>query len=227
MGVRCRPACAIVALGFMIAACGTAAEPSRLKLRTPGANTGAPLAPTPVPTPTAKRKPVTKTEERVIRAWSNELRHGRVTAAARYFAVPSLVVNDSPTASVLRSRDAVKAFNRGLRCGGKLIRTRRGADDFVVGIFRQTERPGAGACAEHGELAQVAFLIQKRHITWWVRVGENETAPGATATPSPTPTPTPTATATPTATPTPTPSATPTDTPTPIPTNAAGLPALA
>src|SRR4051794_5018140 len=150
--MRFRPAWAIVALGLAFAACGAAAEPDRMDLRTPGAHPGAPLAATPIPTrpptatPEAKRKPVTRIEKRVIRAWSDELRHGRVTAAARYFAVPSLVVNDSPTASILRSRNAVKAFNRGLPCGAKLIRTRRGTDRFVVGVFRLTERPGAGSC---------------------------------------------------------------------------------
>jgi hypothetical protein len=221
MRFRCRPGWAIVALGCAIAACGGAAEqPSRLDLRTPGANTGAKLAPTPVPTAEGELKPVTKTERRVIRAWSNELRRGRVTAAARYFAVPSLVVNDSPNASILRSRDAVKKFNRELACGGRLIATRRGTEGFVVAAFRQMKRRGAAKCAERGQVAEVAFRIEDDHITWWVRMGDDEKLPSA----SPTPTPTPTATATPTATPSPTPSPEPTDTPTPIPTNDAGLP---
>src|SRR3954447_4360252 len=95
---------AVAALALALSACG-AEKPSRFDLRTPEANTGAPLAPTPIPTPVPaetptptptatpkpKRKPVTKTETAVIRGWSDELRHGRVTAATRYFAVPSLV----------------------------------------------------------------------------------------------------------------------------------------
>jgi hypothetical protein len=42
-----------------------------------------------------RRRPlrVTAEERRIIRAWSNELRHGHVDKASRYFAVPALVVN--------------------------------------------------------------------------------------------------------------------------------------
>ena len=59
--------------------------------------------------------------------------------------MPALVSNDSPGWVYLSTDAAVEAFNRGLPCGAKLIRTRRGVDDFVVGIFRLTERKGAGA----------------------------------------------------------------------------------
>ena len=157
-----------------------------------------------------KRKPVTKAEKRVIKGWADELRHGHVTAATRYFAVPTLVSNGDPDWIPLTSRADVKKFNRTLPCGAKLIRTRRSTDGFVVGVFRLTERPGAGECGTGtGETAAVAFLIEKKHITRWVRVPDDPT------TPTPSPTATPSATATPTATDTPTPTPTPSGTPTP------------
>src|SRR4051812_9649246 len=200
-------------MGLTFAACGAAAGPHKLDLKTPGVDTGAPLEATPAPTampdvtpeatPGNIRRPVTKTEKRIIQAWADELRHGRVGAASRLFAIPSLVSNATPSPAILRSRDDVEAFNRELPCGAKLIRTRRGAEGFVVGIFKLTERPGAGECGTGtGQIAAVAFLIEERHIASWVRM------PDVQATPEPTPTPTPTATATPTETATPTPTPT-------------------
>src|ERR1700752_3378259 len=86
----------IAVVGLTLAGCGADA-PSRFDLRTPGAHTGEPVAPTAVPvpeesaTPAPKRKPVTQAEKRVIQGWADELRSGHVTAATRYFAVPSLI----------------------------------------------------------------------------------------------------------------------------------------
>jgi len=203
-----------VVLAFAVSACGSNG-PSRFDLVTPDAHTGAPL-PTATATPEPVRKPVTKAEKRVIQGWADNLRHGHVTKATRYFAVPTLVSNGDPDWIPLNSRDEVFKFNRTLPCGAKLIRTRRSTDEFVVGIFRLTERPGAGECGTGtGAVASVAFLIEDDHITRWVRVPEDPRTP----VPSPTETPVPTATATPTptetATPTPTP--TPTETATPEP----------
>jgi len=204
MSLRCRPAWMIVALGLTVAACG-ASEPDRIGLRTPGAKTGhvpaAPLA-TPAPTATATPEPkrVTRAEERVIRGWSDALRHGRVAAASRYFSVPSAVSNLGPGWMLLETQSDVETFNAGLPCGAKLLETRRSDQQgFVVGIFRLTERPGRGTCGTGtGAKAAVAFSIQRRHITRWVRadseVAKPTPAPTATATPAE---PTPTATASP------------------------------
>jgi hypothetical protein len=191
-----------VALGLTFAACGAAAGPNRLDLKTPGVDTGAPLAATPVPTvkpdvtpaatPGNIRKPVTRSEKRIIRAWADDLRHGRVGAASRYFAIPSLVSNATPSPAILRSRGDVEQFNRELPCGAKLIRTRRGAEGFVVGIFRLTERPGAGECGTGtGQVAAVAFLIEDGHIASWVRLADDAAAPDPAPTPTPTASPEP------------------------------------
>jgi hypothetical protein len=190
----------LLAFGLTFAACG-AAEPDRFSLRTPGAHTGDPVAPTPVPTPVpsstpqpkppkaTKRKPVTKAERRIVRGWSDALRGGHVRAAARYFSIPSLVSNNTPGAVALVTADDVKAFNRALPCGAKLVRMRRGTDHFVVGVFRLTERPGAGSCGTGtGEMAAVAFLIRDDHITQWVRA-DQEIDPAPSPTPAPSRTP--------------------------------------
>jgi hypothetical protein len=172
----------------MLAACGAEAEPNRLDLRTPGANTGAPVETTPVPTPTPElRKPVTAAEKRVIKAWSDNLRKGRVVEAARYFTVPAYVSSNSPDYQPLHNRAAIEDFNRTLNCGSKLLRTRRGAENFVVGIFRLTERGTAGTpgCGQGiGKTAAVAFEIKKGHIERWVQVDPNAVEPSATPAPS-------------------------------------------
>ena len=142
-------------LGLVLAACGESAEPDRFDLRTPGAETGAPLTPTPeatatprakaspTPEPTPKPRGVTRAERRIVRGWSDALRRGNVAAASRYFSVPALAVNPDP--AFLATASDVKAFNRDLPCGAKLVKMRRSAEPtFVVGIFRLTERPGAG-----------------------------------------------------------------------------------
>src|SRR4051812_26572009 len=132
-----RPWWALLAMALTFAACG-AAEPDRFTLRTPGANTGDPnfvplttTTPTPSPKPTPKAtatpklKPVTKDERQVIKGWSEELRQGHLTAAARYFSLPTLISDSSPGWLVLETLRAVKQFNRGFTCGAKLISTRR------------------------------------------------------------------------------------------------------
>src|SRR4051794_10346504 len=224
MRLTIRPWWASAAVALTVAACG--AEPDRYSLRTPGANTGdpnvAPLATTtpgasvtPTPTPTAtpkpkaaKKAPVTKAEKRVIKGWSDQLRHGHVTAAARYFSLPSLVSDGTPGFVVLDTLVDVKAFNAGLPCGAKLISTRRSSvEHFVVGTFKLTERPGPGECGPGtGSTVGVAFMTRTAHITLWVR-DDSLTTPGAEPSPSAPPAPpapvTPTAPATATATATP------------------------
>jgi hypothetical protein len=193
---------AIAALGLVVAACGST-EPNRFDLTTPGAHTGAPL-PAPAEAPSATATPeapgsaapepapatgkVTAAEKRIIKGWSDSLRNGRLNDAAGYFQVPVLVANNTQDPVVLNTTDDVKEFNRTLPCGAKLIRTRRGPEGFVVGIFRLTERRNAPApCGTGvGATASVAFQIDKGHIIKWLRVVEaSEQDPMATPTPTP------------------------------------------
>jgi hypothetical protein len=178
-----RSSAALVALAAALAACGGAKQ-DRFNLTTPGAHTGeGPVVtltpPTATATPKSTKKPtakqkakpaapaVTSEERRIIRAWSDELRHGHVDKASRYFAVPALVVNS--TSDVLDSRAAVKTFNRTLPCGAKLLSTRRGKAGTVIATFRLTERPGGACGTGAGQLAAVGILVKKHHITQWLR----------------------------------------------------------
>jgi hypothetical protein len=109
-------------------------------------------------------------DERVIREWSSALRRGDVKAASRYFRVPSSVANGGDPLT-LRTRSAVRYFNRTLPCGAKLIETAPGRAGFVEATFRLTERPGKGTCAGGaGGTARVAFLIKKGLIIYWIRI---------------------------------------------------------
>jgi hypothetical protein len=113
----------------------------------------------------------------VVRAWADTLRRGHVRAAARYFALPSVVSNG--TAPIrLEDRAAAEFFNRTLPCGAKVLRV-EDTGAYLVARFRLTERPGPGRCgAGVGGEASTAFLIRRRHIVQWRRVVEP--APEAT-----------------------------------------------
>jgi hypothetical protein len=188
---------AVVAL----AACGGAAN--RLDLRTPGSHPGtlptATLAPPPTATPTPKPKHKAKpklarisaAERHVIKGWSEALRHGHVTAAARYFSIPSVVQNGLP--AFLTSRAEVRQFNRGLACGAKLLSVRRGAAHAVLATFRLTDRPGAECGTGKGSLAAARIIVRRHLIIEWLRADDqvDPAVAGKTGTPTPTPTATP------------------------------------
>ena len=186
----------VALLALAVAGCG-ASKPDRFDLRTPGAHTGTlpaatlPPAPTAAPTRTPEKRKlaaVTRDEKRVIKGWSEALRHGRVHAASRYFTIPSVVFNG--VQAFLTSRKAVETFNRGLPCGAKLLGTRRGTEHAVVGTFRLTERPGADCGSGVGSLAAVAFLVRRHRIMEWLRA-DDQVDPAIAAKASPTPTATP------------------------------------
>jgi hypothetical protein len=188
----------VVALLALVAAgCGSSGG-DRFDLHTPGAQTGgkpaATLAPpptstpTPKPTPTPTPAPVTADEKRVIQGWSDALRHGRVAAAAKFFSVPAVAVNDVQL--FLTSRAAVRKFNRGLVCGAKLLTARRGPQHVVVGTFRLTDRPGGRCGTGVGGLAAVQFLVRRHLIMEWLRADDQvDPKVAAKATPTPTPGP--------------------------------------
>jgi len=181
----------LLALAVVLPACG-GKEPNRLTLHTPGADTGHPMTgfpfenptPTPTPAPSATPKPeggpVTSDEKAVIRGWSDQLRHGHVAAASRYFTIPSVVSNSG--IATLSTRADVKEFNDGFPCGARLVKVRRAVNHFVIGTFTLTERPGK-TCDGTGHLAEVAFLIHRHRIQQWLRGPDPE--------PEPTPTPKP------------------------------------
>jgi hypothetical protein len=113
----------------------------------------------------------------VVRDWADTLRSGDARAAARYFALPSLVSNGTPPIK-LETRAEAEFFNRTLPCGAKLIDTEPAPHGFFIATFRLTERPGPGECGSGtGETARTAFRVRDEHITDWLRVRDIESAP--------------------------------------------------
>ena len=153
------------------AGCGGGSDADR-NARTPGVS----RSPTPTPT-VAKGTPaagrVDPDDEAVIRRWADTLRRGDVRGAARMFTLPSVAANGTDPLS-LRTRAAVRFFNRTLPCGAKLLRTKPGRSGFVIATFRLTERPGRGQCGTAvGAEASTAFLIKRGKIAYWIRVPED------------------------------------------------------
>jgi hypothetical protein len=184
----------LLALAVLLPACG-GQDQNRMTLQTPGSATGHPMTsfpfanPTPEPTPTPEATPkpeggpVTHAEKAVIRGWADQLRHGHVAAASRYFSIPSVVSTTGIDINTLSTRADVQGFNGSFPCGAKLVKVRRSVNHFVIATFTLTERPGK-KCDGPGNQAEVAFLIHRRHIEQWVRAPDPE--------PEPTPTPKPT-----------------------------------
>ena len=112
----------------------------------------------------------------VIKAWADTLRSGDVNGAAGYFSVPALVQNGTPPLSLM-TRAEVRAFNRSLPCGARLLRT-YAAGRYTAAVFRLTERPGPGRCGSGtGETARTAFLVRNGKIREWRRLPDPAPAP--------------------------------------------------
>ena len=112
----------------------------------------------------------------VIRNWADALRAGNVIAAARYFAVPSVMINgvvSGGNAAVFRIHNAGEAVyaNETLPCGAKLISTdMRG--QYVNALFELTGRsgPGGTTCGTGaGTTARTNFVIAHGRILAWIR----------------------------------------------------------
>jgi hypothetical protein len=164
-----------------------------------------PAPPTPdlgqgtVPTPAPTGAPAAANAVSVIRAWSDALRHGDVQSAARYFALPSVMVNGSDGAGealviTIGDRAQAEAANASLPCGARLITTdRRGR--YVNALFRLTERPGPGGtdCGDGaGTTARTNFVIAHGRIVEWLRAPDDPGDNGSSRAPqAPTPSPSP------------------------------------
>ena len=106
----------------------------------------------------------------MIEGWVEALSGGDVSAAADYFAVPSVAQN-GPTPLTLRTRGDVTAFNRSLPCGAELVRARR-TGRFIAATFRLTDRPGGSCGPGAGELARTAFVVKEGKIVQWRRLAD-------------------------------------------------------
>ena len=176
-------ATAMTALALGAAACGGGDDGDRRTGPAPTATAGSeePAMPErtaqPESTPEAESAQPDAADVRVVRAWADTLRQGRVRAAARYFAIPSLVSNGTPPIK-LETRAEAEFFNETLPCGARLIDTEPAPHGFFIATFRLTERPGPGECGSGtGETARTAFRVRDAHITDWLRVQDIESAP--------------------------------------------------
>ncbi len=114
----------------------------------------------------------------VIEGWVNALRQGHISAAAGYFAIPSVAENG--VLVHIRTLDQAKLFNASLPCGARVIRA-VSAGKFTTATFRLSERrgPGAGCGPGVGGAAQTSFVIRDGKIVEWRRVGAG--GPGSSA----------------------------------------------
>jgi hypothetical protein len=164
-----------------------------------GCGSGALLVST---TPHLSRRPVVAADPgavSVIKAWSDALRRGDVRGAARYFALPSELVNGigangQPGLLVIRTLAEAEAANETLPCGARLISaSRRGR--YVSALFRLTDRPGpgGGSCGSGAGLTgRTDFLISHGRIVEWIRApdqpGDNgSSGSGGSTGPAPAP----------------------------------------
>jgi hypothetical protein len=143
--------------------------------------------------------PAAPTDVSVIRAWADALRRGDVRTAARYFALPSVMVNGADTSGAalvltIQTRAQAEEANSTLPCGAQLISTdRRGR--YVNALFRLTGRrgPGGSSCdGGVGSTARTNFVIAHGRIVEWLRApsdpGDNGT-PTTPTQPAPAPPP--------------------------------------
>ncbi len=113
----------------------------------------------------------------VIQAWVSALDRNDIERAAGYFAVPSVAQNG--LLFHLRTPAQVRAFNRSLPCGARVVRATT-AGRTTTATFRLLERPGPGVCGTGtGGKAMTSFVITDGKIVQWRRVGPGSGAPQA------------------------------------------------
>jgi hypothetical protein len=155
----------------------------------------------PLPSPGPTGHPAATTAVDVIRGWADALRHGDVRAAARYFALPSVMINGTDATGqtvVIRivTDTQAEVANATLPCGARLLSAdQRGR--YVNALFRLTGRPGLGGTdcgVGAGTTARTNFVIAHGRIVEWLRApddpGDNKT-PGPQPAPAPSPSPSP------------------------------------
>jgi len=186
MPLTTRPALAATVAGLALAACGSPAALRPVVPRGPASVTAPGPSHRPPP---AARGPADPSTLAVIRGWSDSLRHGDVLRAARYFALPSLLINGPFTADGEPKVTAIRTFaqavsaNASLPCGAALISAQR-RGRYVNALFRLTSRPGqGGGCSSGaGGTARTNFLIRHGRILEWIRApdepGDNGGGPG-------------------------------------------------
>ncbi len=150
----------------------------------------------PLPTPGPTGIPAAANTVSVIKAWSDALRRGDVRDAARYFSLPSVMINGADTGGsalliTITTQAQAEAANETLPCGAQLISAdRRGR--YVNALFRLTGRPGPGGSSCGGGVGATArtnFVIAHGRIVQWIRAPDDPGDNGAPRAPAPQPAP--------------------------------------
>jgi hypothetical protein len=146
----------------------------------------APQVPRELPTPGPTNQLASAQAVSVIRAWSDALRAGHIEAAARYFQLPSVLINGVGATGVqalirIHSLHQAELANETLPCGAKFISAdQRGR--YVNALFKLTGRPGPGGtnCGSGaGTSARTNFIIAGGHIVDWIRAPNDPGDPNA------------------------------------------------
>ncbi len=195
----------VAALAMLVGGCGAggggrhhaATTTPRAAARAPNAGqTGPGTIAIPAPSPTGR--PADPAAVKVIEGWSGALRRGDVAAAARFFALPSTLINGvdgNGQPLVLSIHTAVQALaaNLTLPCGARFISAdQRGR--YVNALFRLTGRPGPGGSScggGPGQTARTNFVIAHGLIVKWIRAPDDPGDNGGQTAPQPAPTPQP------------------------------------
>lgn len=143
-------------------------------------NTRAPGGTITIPAPGPTGIHANPSAVRVIRAWSDALRHGNVQGAAQFFALPSEMINGvaaNGSVSVIKIHTVAQAetANSTLPCGARFLSAdMRGR--YVNALFELTGRPGPGGsdCGTGaGETARTNFVIAGGRIVRWIRAPDD------------------------------------------------------
>jgi hypothetical protein len=147
-----------------------------------------PQVPKAMPAPKPTHQPASAQAVAVIRGWSDALRSGHVQAAARYFQLPSVLINGvgaSGSMALIHIHTLVQAevANESLPCGAKFISAdQRGR--YINARFELTARtgPGGSSCGSGaGSTARTNFVIAGGHIVEWIRAPNDPGDPTAPA----------------------------------------------
>jgi hypothetical protein len=174
----------VVATAVAVGGCASTAELLPHAPRRPPARAG------PQPSAAQPTRGLSAADVAVIKAWSTALRTGHVTAAARYFDIPSVFYTGNGPPVQLRSFGQVQIANASLPCGARFLSAHRDGR-YVNALFRLTNRLGPGGeqgCGTGtGLTARTDFLIRDGRIVQWIRAPDE---PGDNGTPRTTPQPT-------------------------------------
>jgi hypothetical protein len=125
--------------------------------------------------PKAPAAPKASADERVIRAWTDDLRKGDEAAAAARFALPAVVANGTKPLE-LTTREQIRAFQDSLTCGAILVAAEP-HQGVTIARFRLTDRPGGNCGDGAGGYAAAVIEVRDGRIVRWLRLEDPEAPP--------------------------------------------------